>query len=647
MIAATVGVAFTAVVFAVAAGSQNDLHFENAAKLQWHVAVLLIAGTVLILVTHAYALQRLLPDKITVFGMKLLGPNSATGPRKIREETLGKRPILTRFAVSVPVAALLLIALEYMPCHGFICWWLRFVLLADIALLWLLWPAVVAKPIPEAWRELRQAMFWPQVAAMASVALAILVVAVLTFPGEALDNNLLFSWLHEPLVAGDTQRNILVLRGLDAIDHSKFDSEEKIAAIETTVSLRNRDLRKAVLNDAKLRKADFTGAKLEGAHLDRADLREAKFGCDENTRENPNPRNPNPRRASPVEGDCTQLNGAFLSEAQLQGASFKRASLRGATLNSALLQGAFLDSAQLQGSWHTGAQLQGASLIEARLDGASLGSAELQSAKLDGASFVGANLAQAHLEGASLNVADLRSTEFWGAHLEGASLRQTNLKGAETIPQNQWLDPTTFKNPKFEVKFEAQFREAELIGVFVWNTKPPHKEAFEGANVKNLRHANLVFCDKGPLCDWTPDMLKALKDRISDEVPEGELRTAALEKIKRLEAPPLWNLKKRWYVATGDSSEGRGPQQKSAAQWIEAGCLHEGAPYVIRSWLRSLDTRHPMDAAEKLRQAQIAKKFDNAHCAGAIGLSKSEQARIGAMAADDASAVTHSSPPMQ
>ena len=51
---------------------------------------------------------------------------------------------------------------------------------------------------------------------MASVALAILVVAVLTFPGEALDNNLLFSWLHEPLVAGDTQRNILVLRGLDA-----------------------------------------------------------------------------------------------------------------------------------------------------------------------------------------------------------------------------------------------------------------------------------------------------------------------------------------------------------------------------------------------------------------------------------------------
>ena len=68
---------------------------------------------------------------------------------------------------------------------------------------------------------------------------------------------------------------------------------------------------------------------------------------------------------------------------------------------------------------------------------------------------------------------------------------------------------------------------------------------------------------------------------------------------------------------------------------------------VIRSWLRSLDTTHPMDAAEKLRQAQIAKKFDNAHCAGAIGLSKSEQARIGAMAADDASAVTHSSPPMQ
>ena len=92
MIAATVGVAFTAVVFAVAAGSQNDLHFENAAKLQWHVAVLLIAGTVLIRVTHAYALQRLLPDKITVFGMKLLGPNSATGAEEIVKRRLESGP---------------------------------------------------------------------------------------------------------------------------------------------------------------------------------------------------------------------------------------------------------------------------------------------------------------------------------------------------------------------------------------------------------------------------------------------------------------------------------------------------------------------------------------------------------------------------
>ena len=200
--------------------------------------------------------------------------------------------------------------------------------------------------------------------------------AIATFPGETLEtrkNDLghfryrttLERW-RVALVAGAVQpasrtpeslwSNRLVLPGLDIVVHLKLDSEDKIKFLPETVSLRDRDLKQAVLIGAVLRKADFTGARMGGALLDRADLRDAKMGCaywlDGARTSDGNPRQP----------ICTDLQGASLYAAQLQGASLDRAQLQGASLNDAQLQGASLDSAQLQGASLNSAQLQGASL---------------------------------------------------------------------------------------------------------------------------------------------------------------------------------------------------------------------------------------------------------------------------------------------
>jgi uncharacterized protein YjbI with pentapeptide repeats len=247
-----------------------------------------------------------------------------------------------------------------------------------------------------------------------------------------------WSSLHELLVAGDVDlvarkptslwSNVLVLPGIDVVDHAKFDSDEKIAAFPVTLSLRGRRLEGAVLIDAALRRVDLTAAQLQGATLDRVDLRNAKFGCAD--------------RKSKVSGAashtknfvvllrdyleaqklCTQLQDASLLEAQLQGTSLESAELQRTILTGAHLQGVSLKYAQLQGARLDGAQLQGALLVDAELQGASLEGAQLQSALLYDAQLQAATLTKAQLQGALLDGAQLQGARLDGAVLLGALL---------------------------------------------------------------------------------------------------------------------------------------------------------------------------------------------------------------------------------
>jgi hypothetical protein len=119
--------------------------------------------------------------------------------------------------------------------------------------------------------------------------------------------------------------NTLVLPDVDFVDDTTLDTMDR------TLSLRGRDLRRAVLVRTDLRKADFTGAVLDDADLSGGRFDQAYFYC--------------AKKDSPK---CTSLLNAKLDEASLRGAKFHNAHLEGASLKGAKLELADLNGAHLQ-----------------------------------------------------------------------------------------------------------------------------------------------------------------------------------------------------------------------------------------------------------------------------------------------------------
>jgi hypothetical protein len=216
----------------------------------------------------AQTVRRQLPSNIFV--------QFLAGSREVRTGVLG---FLLRLIAQVslligPIALLVFFGLQFLPYHHWwITWWHRIAVLADIALLWMLWPSIArGERARLSWRDLRRVKI--VALALASFAPVLLVTTVATFPDEWPQTNLPplkfvpwnlkfdrwklkdWSWelesLHELLIAGPVDfaagkpislwSNRLVLPGFDAIDHTKFDSEAKIEAASETISLRARRL---------------------------------------------------------------------------------------------------------------------------------------------------------------------------------------------------------------------------------------------------------------------------------------------------------------------------------------------------------------------------------------------------------------------
>jgi uncharacterized protein YjbI with pentapeptide repeats len=422
-----------------------------------------------------------------------------------------------------------------------------------------------------------------------------LITAIATFPGEWLEDtlpSLQFSlwkdskdtpWrlasLHELLVAGEVDfaarkpkslwSNRLVLPGFDVIDHAKFDSEAKIEALPETASFRARHLEGAVLIGATLRKVDFTGAQLQGAQLGFSDVRDTEFGC---------------TIIFSVPRPCAQLQGALLNWAQLQGARLEEAHLQGAVLSYAHLQGAVLSYAQLQGASLNFAQLQGAWLERAQLQGASLDEADLQGASLD----------YAQLQGASLNF----------AQLHGATLEEAQLGGA-------WLK-----------------------GVFAWRADV-RKTHWEDTRVVNPETGLKYACWKSGerlTCDWSPESFNELKDMIAEQIPEGYRRREAVKRVGQSLDPskPLDGeneMAKIWEAQARFSLAIEAYEKRVAGIWRETGCAAEGAPYVLRQLLSSLDST-PFDAQSPQKPVLAAAFLDEEQCPCARGLTNGEKAKL-------------------
>jgi uncharacterized protein YjbI with pentapeptide repeats len=444
------------------------------------LAAFFALGPLLLVIVHAYVLLHfsLLAGKVGAFDAELRAqvadddlrarlrrqlPSNIfvqflAGPTDVRTGMVGVLLKLIAWISLVlgPLALLVLFQLQFLPYHDEgITLWQRFAVLLDLLLLWRVWPSIVRATTQLTRRDFVSPRFGA--AALASIALVLLVFTIATFPGEWLDENLpplrfiptewtagesqrvqatqapesgsKWTSLHELLVAGSIDfvarkpmslwSNRLVLPSIDVIDHAKFDTEAKIAALPETLSLRGRRLEGAVLWSARLSKADLTGARLEGALLSRADLREAKIGCEEN--------------GFPLR--CigpAQLTGANLIEAQLQGANLRRAQLQDAELFWARLDGAFM--------WEV--QLQGADLRHAVLEGADMSGAQLQGANFQDASLIGADLSDSSREQANFTHAKLGLADLRGSHCTGPCAKQPILVDKNPI----LLDDNTVLN---------------------------------------------------------------------------------------------------------------------------------------------------------------------------------------------------------
>ncbi|WGJ14131.1 pentapeptide repeat-containing protein [Methylocapsa sp. D3K7] len=429
-------------------------------------------------------------------------------------------------------------------------------------------------------------------------------------------------------------------------------------------------LDRAQLRDASLRKAQLEGASLHEVQLQGTSLKEAQLqGAQLNgahLRGALNLPEANLRGASL---DGAELQGASLEKAQLQGASLREAQLQGASLKDAELQGASLDHARLEGTSLENAQLQGASLNgaylrdaldlpKAQLQGASLKKAQLQGASLDKAHLQGATLDEAELRGASLHGAELQGASLNGAHLQGASLNEAQLQGALLF--NAQLQGASLDDAQLQgaLLFNAQLQGASLEttklddafigGVFgivcVWRADArtaAWKDTFvastqTGQTGPKGDKVKVEFLTNSDQCDWTVDSFAKLKQLITEEVPEGENKDAAMGRIEQRLDPTKAlegenEIAKMWTARERETPTREVFERNLAGQWREVGCA--GTPSVLSALVSQLEKILDLAVRRDVPKSLAAAFLDEAHCASAPGLSEADKAKLKKIAA--------------
>jgi uncharacterized protein YjbI with pentapeptide repeats len=518
---------------AIAAGAVThiDLLLQNPVKLPFlnielPLRAFFALAPILFVITHAHTLVHLvmLAGKIGAFRRKLSQcayqndvrnaqerqlPNNIfvqllAGPAEIRKGGLGL--ILKTIAwitfVFSPILLLLFLQIRFLPYHDSgITWVARIVLVGDIVLLWMLWPAVL-----EGRSKIQQPnLMRAKATAAASVGTVWFSWIVATFPGEWPQSALPAIEpvsLHKALFTGPADEisrrsgslltNTLILPGFSIYDAQKIDDPRKVEWRPNLINLRGRQLQGAVFISADLTKADLTAAHLENAVLTRAKLAGASL-------------------------DNAWLQDATLLEAELQGAMLRRVQLQRASLVRAQLQGANLDLARLDDATLEEAQLQGAKLDLAILSGARLIKAQLQ-----GASLRQAEIRNVLLEHAKLSSADLTSTYYWPKIFGNADL--TNARCAEGQSVLRETPPVACK-PSAALPDEAQ----------QWLTAIASARADEGAYTKSLAETlfRIVCSDKAHSIDILRGILT------SGRIADTNEATPALVELIMSSACPL------------------------------------------------------------------------------------------------------------
>lgn len=437
------------VYLAVAVGSTTHrvLFLESPVQLPvFNVPVPLLGfywlAPALLVVMHFYLLAqiRVMAGKVTAFldaaeaeagedraalrlAVKRLDPFPVAqllAAARLGEPAVALRGMVWTTLVVAPVALLLFVQIRFLPYHDeATTWWHRAMVLADLGLLWWLWPFAGAGGQAGSSRRWRTAIAFGVSWLVVFFTVAVAIIPPLDPPRAGADAMVgrLAAWLFDGEPDQVSQRptspfsRSLVLPDEDFVPE---DDTAREAMLRTRV-LRGRDLRYAVLDRADLRKADLTGARLDQASLRGARLEHATF-------------------------DGARLGDAKLDEARASHASFacvETWSYRGC----ARLDAASLRSAKLQGTSFQGAQMPGATLVEAEMQGASLSEAALYAADLTSADLTAATLSGAQLHGAWLSKAVLVAAQFETARMPGAQFSEAKLQGA-SFAFKTWLDVT-------------------------------------------------------------------------------------------------------------------------------------------------------------------------------------------------------------
>ncbi len=366
--------------------------------------------------------------------------------------------------VIIPVLLLLFIQIKFLPYHDVTTTWVhRLALVVDIVML-LLIGVFLIRAEPSFFSAVFRTIRHHPLGFLSTTSVFTLVTMfsffVATVPGEPLDRLVQRARAAEasasaggefPIAIGfvipflearpDGSLFGLFHRNLIVTDTDLVRSDSMRVG-ETSINLRDRDLRFARLDRSDLQSADLTGANLDGASLVGTDLRGIRLQCTDVTLLILTDDREAARCASARNADFSRANltgGRFVG-VDLRGSKLEEANLSDATMTYSLLAGANFSSAKLHRADLTGGvKAQGANFLIASLMGADLTGAQLQFADLSSASLQGAILAHAQLQTAVLRDADLEGADLQRARLHGADLTGANLRAADLRWSGIWM----------------------------------------------------------------------------------------------------------------------------------------------------------------------------------------------------------------
>jgi len=425
--------------------------------------------------------------------------------------------------VGVPILILLQFQLTFLPYHlGVVTWIHRFLIAADLTLIWFFWFAIYRRG------ELHFPRLKAHPIALGCTAAVIFIsIFVVAYPGERVwqlvnvklplvcpDRRVPISdcFLRGPvnMVTGQPRRyffNVMVLS--DQI----FADLRKVQAGQKTTSLRGRDLAGAILVRSDLRSMDFTGANLDGARLDFVRASGAIFGCDDTgvyeTEDWPDQGCASLRGASLLGADLSgasffnvHMEGSVLIDANLSGARFRNVHLEASVLTNANLTAAYLGAARLQNAYLFNTNLSGATLENSQLGGALLERSQFQFASLGGLSGIGVG-----------DTVGKPMLNFAAFDLDGSSVPPptfvSDFNGMRNRMLNRLLEEEKRRNPWLASK---QYISSGNLDVLT----PAFYESYYSSGTKT---------------DWN-----SLRGEVSESwnaIPVGEMKDKDLESIKR------------------------------------------------------------------------------------------------------------------